>query len=199
MEAVPLILASTSPRRADLLREYGHTFLTVPTSVQELQDPSAIPRDLVLQNALRKASAVAPTYQSHIVIGADTVVSIDGRILGKPATWEEAEAMLKLLNGRSHEVFTGVCLIHLGSNRRKTFVESTQVSFHDRTESERRSYLQRIQPMDKAGAYAAQDDQGHMIAHFRGSFTNVIGLPMESLHEALRDWGFPSPSSLPGA
>jgi len=182
----PLILASSSPRRRDLLTEHGYTFRIVPANVEESAPPHLTPSEDVLENARRKARAVAVQYPEEWVLGVDTEVFFEGEVLGKPTDMEAAFAMLKRLNGQTHEVYSGVCLIHGAKQEERCFVEITRVHFHRRSDEELRAYLARIGPLDKAGAYAAQDDRGEMIAHFEGSFSNVIGLPMEALAEIVR-------------
>ena len=179
-----LVLASTSPRRRALLAEYGYRFEVVaPDGVEEIAPPELSPADTVLENAKAKSRAVAKLRPNETVLGVDTEVFFEGRVLGKPRDMEDAFAMLSRLNGRTHEVFSGCWLIEAGKER--GFVEITRVHFHRRTDAELRAYLSRIHPLDKAGAYAAQNDDGEMIARFEGSFTNVIGLPMEALK---REW-----------
>ena len=179
-----LILASTSPRRRALLAEYGYRFEVVgPDGVEEIAPPHLSPGDTVLANARAKARAVAGLRPGAAVLGVDTEVFFEGRVLGKPRDMDDAFAMLSRLNGRSHEVYSGCWLVEPG--RERGFVEITRVHFHERTPDELRAYLARIGPLDKAGAYAAQNDDGGMIARFEGSFTNVIGLPMEAL---AREW-----------
>lgn len=179
-----LVLASISPRRRALLQEHGYRFEVVaPEGVEEIAPPDLSPADTVLANACAKARAVARTRLEGLVLGVDTEVFFEGRVLGKPRDMEDAFAMISRLNGRVHEVYSGCCLIEQGRERR--FVEITRVHFHHRTPEELRAYHARIGPLDKAGAYAAQDDNGEMIAHFEGSFSNVIGLPMEALEREL--------------
>lgn len=177
-----LVLASTSPRRRALLAEYGYRFEVIaPQGVEEIAPPDLSPGDTVLANARAKARAVV--RPDATVLGVDTEVFFEGRVLGKPSDMDDAFAMLSRLNGHTHEVYSGCWLIGGGTER--GFVEITRVHFHQRTDSELRAYLARIHPLDKAGAYAAQTDDGEMIARFEGSFTNVIGLPMEAL---AREW-----------
>ncbi len=172
------MLASTSPRRRALLAEYGYRFEVIaPQGVEEIAPPDLSPGDTVLANARAKARAVV--RPDATVLGVDTEVFFEGRVLGKPSDMDDAFAMLSRLNGRTHEVYSGCWLIGGGTER--GFVEITRVHFHQRTDAELRAYLSRIHPLDKAGAYAAQTDDGEMIARFEGSFTNVIGLPMEAL------------------
>ncbi len=180
-----LVLASTSPRRRDLLKAHGYPFEVVaPVGVEEVAPAHLSPGETVLANARAKARAVAKLRPAALVLGVDTEVFFEGRVLGKPADMRAARAMLGRLNGRTHEVYSGVWLVAAGVER--GFIVVTRVHFHQRSEAERRRYLARIRPLDKAGAYAAQDDEGEMIAQVEGSFSNVIGLPMEALAEELR-------------
>lgn len=182
-----LILASASPRRRDLLHERGVTFEVVPAHSEETVD--ATPEATVIGNARRKATAIAAQHPEALVLGVDTEVWFAGKVFGKPAGMDDALRMLRELNGRTHEVYSGVCLAWDAGAREHTFVEITRVHFHQRTDDELRRYLARIGPLDKAGAYAAQDDRGEMIARVEGSYSNVIGLPMEALEKAFREIG----------
>jgi septum formation protein len=182
----PLILASASPRRRHLLIESGYKFRVIPAEVVEIAPPHLTAREITLFNARSKAHAVAQAHPRSLVIGVDTVVVFEGEIFGKPADMDAALAMLQRLNGRTHEVYSGVWLRHAATNRECGFFEITRVQFRRLTSPQLRAYLARIGPLDKAGAYAAQDDRGELIARVEGSFTNVIGLPMEALAEALR-------------
>lgn len=183
MSTSEIILASSSPRRRDLLREHGYTFTILPPEVEEIVPPDLTPAEVTLANARLKARAIAALHPGALVIGADTVVAFEGEIFGKPRDMAHAVEMLTRLNGRVHEVWSGVWL---ASPRRETgFNEVTRVRFRQLDESQIRAYLDRIGPLDKAGAYAAQDDQGELIDHFEGCFENVIGLPMKSLAWAL--------------
>jgi septum formation protein len=181
----PLILASTSPRRRSLLAEYGYQFEVIPADVEEIAPPHLTPGEITLWNARTKAAAVAAHHPAALVLGVDTLVAFEGEVFGKPVDLDAAFAMVSRLNGRTHEVFSGVFLIHGASARQRSFVEITRVHFRTLDPGALRSYLQRIGPLDKAGAYAAQDDRGELIDRVEGSFTNVIGLPMETLRDAL--------------
>ncbi len=186
-----LILASASPRRSALLREHRHEFeVRVPRGVTEIAPAHLSPGETVLANARAKARAalaqLAPG-ENAVVLGVDTEVFFEGRVLGKPPDMHDASAMLRRLNGRTHEVYSGVWIA--GRERERGFIEVTGVRFHRRTNAELRRYLARIHPLDKAGAYAAQEDRGEMIAAVEGSFSNVIGLPMERLRVELRAFG----------
>ncbi|HET6410103.1 MAG TPA: Maf family protein [Chthoniobacteraceae bacterium] len=181
----PLILASASPRRRDLLRERGLPFVVIPAHSEETVE--ATPEATVIGNARRKARTISEQRPEALVLGVDTEVWFSGRIFGKPADMDDAFRMLKALNGQTHDVYSGVCLAWNGGLSEKTFVEVTHVRFHSHSDEELRQYLRRIGPLDKAGAYAAQDDHGEMIAEVRGSYSNVIGLPMEALDSALQE------------
>lgn len=185
MDPAKLILASTSPRRSDLLTEAGIPFEVRPAYIEELSDPELTARELCLINAESKALEVATRFPANIVLGADTVVALDNRTFGKPRDLEEARTMLESLCGRIHEVLTGVCLMHRETNKMCRFVESTRVKFRDRDEIDLDAYLLSINPLDKAGAYSAQEDNGRLIAHLEGLMSNVVGLPVERVQSAL--------------
>jgi septum formation protein len=182
----PLILASASPRRRVLLQEHGYTFRVVPADVAEIAPPHLTPSEITLFNARTKAHAIARAHPDALVLGVDTLVEFEGEIFGKPSDLSAAFAMVKRMSGRTHEVYSGVWLIHGASRREKGLVEITRVHFRQLTDDQLRAYLARIGPLDKAGAYAAQDDNGELIDRVEGSFTNVIGLPMDALAKALR-------------
>jgi septum formation protein len=181
----PLILASASPRRRDLLTEHGYDFTVIPAHVEEIAPAHLSPGETVLFNARIKARDVARAHPAALVLGVDTVVAFEGEVFGKPADMDAAFAMLRRLNGRTHEVFSGVWLAQLGAGKERGFIAVTRVHFRTLTDAMLRAYLARIGPLDKAGAYAAQDDRGEMIERVEGSFTNVVGLPMEELEREL--------------
>ena len=185
-ESPPLILASGSPRRRELLTESGYDFEVHVPDVVEIEDESIEIRELTRLNAQLKANAVANDHPSQVIIAADTLVLFEGKSLGKPADMEDAEEMLSLLNGRTHEVYTGVCLLKQESGKAVEFGVVTSVTFKELSREERRRYHELIEPLDKAGAYGAQD-HGHLIIEkSEGSASNVIGLPMEELAAQLR-------------
>jgi septum formation protein len=179
-----LILASASPRRRDLLASSGFDVVIRPAKVEEISG-GLPPRSLVLANAEMKALAVASALRGELVLGADTIVVLDGEILGKPRDLSHAAEMLTLLGGRTHEVLTGVCLLRAGTLKRCSFVESTHVAFRALDKTAIGSYLAEINPLDKAGSYAAQDDRGRLIERIEGSLDNVIGLPVAQVVAAL--------------
>lgn len=179
-----LVLASASPRRRDLLMAAGFEVVVRPAEVEELTGGLAA-RDLVLANAELKALAVAAHAQGDLVLGADTIVVLDGEILGKPRDLSHAAEMLGRLGGRTHEVLTGVCMLRGGEVTRCSFVESTRVAFRVLDEATIEAYLADINPLDKAGSYAAQEDRGRLIEQIEGSMENVIGLPVARVLAAI--------------
>lgn len=182
----PLILASASPRRVQLLREAGHTFETVsPEGVEEAHDAALTPEALTVENARRKAAAVARTRPGALVIGADTLVYLDGHPLGKPATRAEAHEMLRRLSGRAHEVCTGVFLAWDGGRQGLGFHVISHVFFRELSDEEIRAYHALVDPLDKAGAYGIQEHGEKIITRHEGSWTSIMGLPMERLSEEL--------------
>ena len=181
-----LILASASPRRRDLMQEAGISCEIIPSPADEIHDASLTPQALTEHNAHAKARAISDLHAGATVIGADTLVFIDGEPLGKPRDMAEAEAMLLRLVGRTHQVCTGVCLCRSGDAAKcVTFHAITDVTFHDLDLDGIRAYHAKIEPMDKAGAYAAQDHGREIIRETSGSWTNVVGLPMEELQDQL--------------
>jgi len=183
------ILASASPRRAQLLRELGVDFDIIPGQAEELHPEYLTPSEICQINAHRKARWVGHKHPDALVIGADTVVCLDNRIFGKPATMAEAEEMLSALRGRTHTVVTGVCLLELRSHRQKMFAVVTSVKFRPLEIGQIRNYLSKVDPLDKAGAYGIQEEGELIIESISGSFSNVMGLPMERLREELAAWG----------
>jgi septum formation protein len=179
-----ILLASSSPRRRDLLRAHGYEVRVQAAQIEEVTPEFLTVGEITLLNARRKARDVALTAPDELVLAADTLVALDGHIFGKPRDMDEAFEMLSRLNGRVHEVFSGVWLARGKAER--GFVEMSRVHFHRLSAEQLHRYLVRIGPLDKAGAYAAQDQSGEVIASVDGSLTNVIGLPMEALADALR-------------
>ncbi|HXR46896.1 MAG TPA: Maf family protein [Candidatus Limnocylindrales bacterium] len=188
MELPPLILASASPRRAELLQQLNLEFQIVPGAVAETFDEQLSPLELCQLNAHRKARVIAKKHPDALVLGADTLVFLEGEIMGKPADVAEARRMLGRLQGRRHQVVTGVSLIHLRALRERTFAVSTDVTFHPLTAEEINGYLSKMNPLDKAGAYAIQEHGDTIVSEISGSFSNVVGLPQEMLKEEIRRW-----------
>lgn len=179
MELPPLILASASPRRAELLRELGLVFHVLPSDAAEAAHDELSPHELCQLNAHRKAHTVAKKCPDAVVLGADTLVFLEREILGKPSDRDDARRMLARLQGRTHQVVTGVSLIHLRAHREHLFAVSTDVRFRDLNDAQIQNYLARINPLDKAGAYAIQDHGELIVEEISGSFTNIVGLPLE--------------------
>jgi septum formation protein len=182
----PIILASASPRRAYLLREAGIDFEVIPSSASELAPGALEPYALCMQNATRKATAVAVEHPDALIIGCDTIVCLDNCVFGKPKHTEEAVAFLGQLQGRSHIVLSGLSLICQKRKIERCTHESTDVVFRSMTNQEIKNYLKLIDPLDKAGGYAAQEHTDLIIDRVEGSFANVMGLPIERLQKELQ-------------
>ena len=188
MKLPPLILASASPRRAELLKLLHVKFRILPGTVAEAAHEHLSPLEVCQLNAHRKARAVAKKIPDALVLGADTLVFLDGEIMGKPASRADAERMLTRLQGRTHQVVTGISLIHLRADRERIFAVSTEVMFHPLDAGQIRDYLAKVNPMDKAGAYAIQEHGDLIISEISCSYSNVVGLPVEQLRAELRLW-----------
>ncbi len=191
MTLPPLVLASASPRRAELLRELGLDFTVLTSAAEEAHHEDFTARELCLANAYRKARAVAKRHPQALVLGADTLVYLGTTLYGKPSNMADAQRMLCELAGHTHQVVTGVCLVHWERHRSRLFAETTNVTFKPLTDEAITAYLAAIQPLDKAGAYAIQDQGDEIVKHISGSFSNVVGLPMERLKHELASWHRP--------
>ncbi len=183
-----LILASASPRRRELLERLTTDFRVVPAEVDETLADGAT-ADAVTALALRKARAVATRVGQGVVLGADTVVVIDGDVLGKPADADEARAMLHRLRGRRHDVVTGVAVVDAASGRSATEAVVTAVLMRDYDDATIEAYVASGEPLDKAGAYAIQEAGGALVAGWTGSFSNIVGLPLEAARRLLAGFG----------
>lgn len=181
-----LILASASPRRADLLRQMGLTFTVAPCHIEEKHPPFLTPAEMARWNAHAKARCVARQNPAAVVLGADTLVYLGLTVFGKPAGLPEAQAVLTQLQGLNHQVVTGVCLIHEKTRRVRLFDVRTTVRFRPLTDHQIAAYLRLINPLDKAGAYAIQEEGDRIVESIDGSYSNVVGLPIERLAEELR-------------
>lgn len=186
MIARSLVLASASPRRLELLSQAGFKFEVVLSQVDEAHDASLTPEQLTLENARRKALAVSQTRPAALVIGADTLVYVDGDPLAKPADMDEALRMVRRLSGRTHEVCTGVAFACDGAVLRELHV-ITHVTFKPLSDDLIRAYHARVNPLDKAGAYGIQECTDMLLERMTGSFTNVVGLPVEEVTAALHE------------
>ena len=188
MNLPPLILASVSPRRKELLSQLGVEFSVVPCKAEELHDEQLTAWEISQLNACRKARAVAKHFPDALVLGADTLVYLGATLFGKPASRAAAVQMLEQLQGKTHQVVTGLCLLHLRGHRQKVFADVTDVTFHPLTRKQIERYLAEINPLDKAGAYAIQDNGEWIVENISGSFSNVVGLPVRRLREELSLW-----------
>jgi septum formation protein len=187
-----LVLASASPRRRWVLEAAGVEFAVRPSDIPEALRPGEAAADFVRRLAAEKAAAVAqkiPAGDGHLVLGADTVVVVDDEILGKPDDADHALVLLRRVTGRSHRVFTGVALIARDAGTLRQIVVESTVEMRPVSEEELRAYVATGEPLDKAGAYAAQGEGRRFIERIRGSETNVIGLPMDETLALLAEAG----------
>jgi len=196
---IPIILASNSPRRKELLERAGYTFTVMPSDCDEATD-IRFPKDMVMELAGRKAENVykkvcadraGTEAETHpfIVIGSDTVVALNGRILGKPVDYDDAYNTLNSLSGQTHNVYTGVSIMYYDGEkyRTKTFYENTEVTFYPMTHEEITGYLATGDPFDKAGSYGIQTQGGLFVKGIKGSYDNVVGLPLSRLYHELNE------------
>jgi len=198
MESLDIILASASPRRKELLQQIGLDFRILVSRVEE-KVTTKVPHQVVEELSCQKATAVmkqilhSEEYKEKkvLVIGADTIVACDGMILGKPKDKAQAVEMLQMLQGRAHQVYTGVTLLkkeRSGQVEHKTFHEETQVFFFPMTEAETQAYVETGDPLDKAGAYGIQGLCARYIERIEGDYNNVVGLPVGRLYQEVKEW-----------
>jgi septum formation protein len=189
-----LILASSSPRRAEVLRDAGIAFEVCATQIDEARRPGETARTMVARLAEAKARATAlqagRSGRTCIVIGSDTAVALDGEIFGKPRDAGHAREMLATLGGRTHQVVTGIFLLRLPDGSTRSAVESTSVTFAPLEREEIETYAATGEPLDKAGAYAIQGRAGPYITRIEGCYFNVVGLPLARLHALLHELGW---------
>lgn len=181
----PLILASTSPRRILLLQKLGIPFEVFSPNVTENNDFSQDPKKIAIHNALKKAEAIAQKMPEKYILGADTLVTIEGHILGKPSNHTQAEEFLRLLSGKTHTVITGIALVCTNNQVKLTHAQISTVTLKSLTKSIIQTYITRTNPLDKAGAYGIQDLPELIIEKYSGSFYNIMGLPLEFLKEVI--------------
>jgi septum formation protein len=184
-----LILASASPRRRELLAQLGVPFDVVTADVTEHEEAATDPRVMVAHNAALKAEWVAARHPDAIVLGADTTVFIDGHALNKPRDAAEARAMLRRLSGRTHTVFTGLAVRRIRDRLRIDEGTASDVTFKVLDDATIETYLARVPTLDKAGGYAIQEHGDLIVAGYRGSFTNIVGLPVETTKQILTRCG----------
>ncbi len=184
-----LILASASPRRRELLDRVGLTHTVAPAVVTEHEDPDSCPHAMVTHNAQLKARAVARDFPADLVLAADTTVALEEIVLNKPADLAEARAMLKRLSGRTHTVYTGVCLKIAAENFEETHVITCGVTFRALDDATITRYFEIVNPLDKAGAYGIQAGKDLIIARHDEPLSNIMGLPVEFVRARLGELG----------
>ncbi len=184
----PFILASASPRRRHLLQQVGFAFEVAPSPAEEVMPNGCPPEEIVETLAMEKATVVSEMHPGALTLGADTIVVLDGEVLGKPADAAAARAMLRRLSGATHTVYTGLALVHPESGRRRAAHEATRVTFGALSDAEIADYVAGGSPLDKAGAYGIQDDRGaFFVRRIEGDYYTVVGLPLHRLYRLLRD------------
>ncbi len=181
-----IILASASPRRKELMELAGYDFEVICADIVEVVPEEAMPQEVVMSLALQKAQAVAAEHKEAVVIGSDTVVALDGKILGKPHSEQEACEMLRSLSGRTHKVFTGVAIFCGG--KVKNFFDETDVEFYSLGDDEIKKYVATGEPTDKAGAYGIQGKGSVLVKRINGDFFSVMGLPIAKLYREMSDF-----------
>ena len=184
---IPVILASQSPRRIELLKTVIKNFRIVPSKINEVCDINLSPEENAILLGRKKATWVAKEHPHNLVIGADTMVVLENKIIGKPTDAENARQILRQLSGQEHKVITGVAVVHL-----KIFsaVSISHVCIKALTRNEINSYVESGEPMDKAGAYAIQGEGSFLVESYSGSYSNIIGLPMDLLKDLLQKLNF---------
>jgi|FLOH01.1.fsa_nt_gi septum formation protein len=182
----PVILASQSPRRADILKKSGFNFKIIPTNITEHPYSDGSINDYVQNLAIEKAQIVASNYPNHLIIGADTIVMINGQILGKPCDEDEGQKMLQTLSGKWHKVKTAFSLVHVDSNFKQSYIEETLVHFREISVDEIQSYIKSGSYKDKAGAYGIQDTSASFVDSIEGCFYNVVGFPISRFIKILK-------------
>ena len=184
----PLILASQSPRRVELLKKIIKNFLVIPSGIDEVCSSILSPEENAIILSRKKADWVANRYPHHWVIGADTLVVLENEIIGKPTNLDDAHKILKQLSGRKHKVITGVTVVH--SETLSAAIVS-QVNIKTLNNNEIASYINSGESMDKAGAYAIQGKGASVVKNYEGSYSNIVGLPIDALKDLLQKSGFP--------
>ncbi len=191
MASMKLLLASASPRRAEILRSAGFSFEVVSASVDETPRRGEAPPALVQRLAAEKARAAARgVREDSVILAADTEVVCDSRIFGKPATAEDAKAMLESLSGKTHQVLTGIALMRMPRAELGVEMEETRVTFAPLSPEEISAYIASREPFDKAGGYAIQGRGGVFVTRIEGCYFNVMGLPLARLYRMLREMGW---------
>ena len=184
-----LILASASPRRRELLAQLGHDFTVIPAEVVEHEAADADPREMVRHNAALKADWVATRHPNATVIGADTTVFVGQTVLNKPRDAADARAMLRMLSGTTHTVFTGLAVRRVRDGLKLDQGVSSEVTFKAFDDATIELYLSRVHTLDKAGGYAIQEHSDLLVAGYTGSLTNIVGLPVKEMKQLLTQAG----------
>jgi len=185
-----IVLASESPRRAELLRNAGINPLVMPSPYEEQPIPGLKPEEVAKKHAFEKAKAIADVLEEGIVVAADTVVSIDGEIIEKPNDREHAKEIIQRQQGREFDVISGICIIDENRNRIVNTYETTKVKFYAMDEEEIEWYLDTEEWKDKSGAFAAQGFGSRFIESVNGDFLSVVGLPIHKIYKTLKNWGY---------
>lgn len=185
----PLVLASSSSRRKALLKQIGVPFIVDPSNIDETADIALSPEELVEQLALSKAQAAISKHPHSIILGADTIVVIEGEILGKPHDETTAKYMLQKLSGKTHQVVTGLSIIDTDQQKELTKHTTTKVTMKQLSLEEIERYIATKEPLDKAGAYGIQERGALLVKEIMGDFTNVVGLPIPLLTDMLKELG----------
>ncbi len=191
-----ILLASTSPRRRELLELLGLQFQIVPPTCEEILSPHLSPSEQTCLLAQTKAQSIADQHPEGLIIGSDTVIEIEGKLLGKPANMEEAKTMLRELRGKCHHVHTGVALIQQASNFSMDFVETAQVWLHPFDEATLKSYLDTQESLGKAGAYSIQGEGAQLIEKIEGDYPTIVGLPLWRTAKVLEERGVDLPTPI---
>ena len=184
-----IVLASESPRRVDILRTLGISFSIIPPDIDETKLKDETPQEFVARISYEKANKVGQHFPDKWVIAADTIVVLKGKVLGKPQNERDAFNMLRTLRGKWHKVITGYCVLNLLKNVVYRDIVETKVFLRHMTDDEITRYIKTSEPMGKAGSYAVQGKGGYMVKEIKGSYTNVVGLPICEIAEALLSLG----------
>jgi septum formation protein len=195
MKLTRLVLASASPRRSELLKQLSIPFDVIPAAADEISPKYLSPHEVCQVNAHRKARTIARHNVEALVLGADTVVALGMTIFGKPKDTADAQRMLRALSGKTHHVITGIALMQLATQRERLFAVSTTVVFRKLNAAQINEYVAKVHTLDKAGAYAIQEHGEMIVEKINGSFSNVVGLPLERLEQELREWQVRPPAA----
>lgn len=179
-----LILASSSPRRRELLEKYGYKFEIKKADIDETMDSNLSPFENVLNVSFKKAKKIYEDNKNDVILACDTIVVYDGKIYGKPKDEKDAYNMLKLFSGKTHEVISGVCILAPG--KKYNFYETSYVKFKELSDEDIKSYIETKEPFDKAGSYAIQGIGKKLVERFSGDLNNIIGLPIDKVDEVLK-------------